>query len=101
MARIYEVPRSPSVALTWDMVFIVKQLLPKAGLFRGIRFMRQHLRSLLLLAGTCVTLSLVLGGVAGAQSAAPELDPSTTTSGVVLLVGGTLFLIERYRRRHR
>jgi len=43
----------------------------------------------------------VLGGVAGAQSAAPELDPSTTTSGVVLLVGGTLFLIERYRRRHR
>ena len=61
--------------------------------------MKEYLSRLPLLPAVCVTFILALGGVAGAQEAAPELDPGTTTSGVVLLVGGALFLIERYRRR--
>jgi len=43
-------------------------------------------------------LTLALGGVAHA-GAAPEIDPGTASSGVALLAGGALLLIERYRRR--
>ena len=62
--------------------------------------MKQYLPRVLLLAAACLTLTLVLGGVADAQDA-PELDPGTASSGIALLVGGALFLIERYRRRRR
>jgi hypothetical protein len=44
-------------------------------------------------------LTLALGGVAHALEAVPELDPGTASSGVALLAGGALLLIERYRRR--
>ena len=48
-------------------------------------------------AAACAMFTLALGGVA--HAAVPELDPGTATSGVALLVGGALLLIERYRRR--
>ena len=63
--------------------------------------MEKYLVRLPLFASGCLTLTLLLGGMAGAQAAAPELDPGSTTSGIVLLVEGALFPIERYRRRHR
>jgi len=47
-----------------------------------------------------ITFTLALDGVAhAAPGPVPELDPGTATSGVALLVGGALLLIERYRRR--
>ncbi len=52
----------------------------------------------LVFTAACLMFTLALGGVALA-SAVPELDPGTATSGVALLVGGALLLIERYRRR--
>jgi hypothetical protein len=52
----------------------------------------------LLFAAACITFTFALGGVAQAVPV-PELDPGTATSGVALLVGGALLLIERYRRR--
>ena len=60
--------------------------------------MEKHLSRLVRLAGACAMLTLALGGVAHAE-AVPELDPGTAASGVTLLAGGALFLIERYRRR--
>ena len=60
--------------------------------------MEKHLPRLVRLVGACAMLTLALGGVAHAV-AVPELDPGTAASGVTLLVGGALFLIERYRRR--
>ena len=48
--------------------------------------------------GAVALLTVVLGGVAQAVPL-PELDPSGASSGVALLVGGALLLIERYRRR--
>jgi hypothetical protein len=39
-------------------------------------------------------LAQVYDGVA----AVPELDPGTMTSGLALLIGGGLLLLERYRR---
>jgi hypothetical protein len=39
-----------------------------------------------------------MGGTAHA-SQVPELDPGTAASGIALLVGGALLLVERYRRR--
>ncbi len=50
-------------------------------------------------AAACVMFTLALGGVAHAAPVVPELDPGTASSGVALLVGGALLLIERYRRR--
>lgn len=41
--------------------------------------------------------ALALSGYAHAAGA-PELDPGNATSGLVLLIGGALFMIERYRR---
>jgi len=60
--------------------------------------MKKYLPLLVRLVGACAILTLALGGVAFA-GVAPELDPGTASSGVALLVGGTLLLIERYRRR--
>jgi len=37
--------------------------------------------------------------LAGITSVAPELDPSLSVAGLVLLVGTAAFVIERYRRR--
>ncbi len=50
------------------------------------------------LAGACALLTLAMGGTAYA-SPVPELDPGTAASGIALLVGGALLLIERHRRR--
>ena len=52
----------------------------------------------LVFAAACAMFTLALGGVAHAANV-PELDPGTATSGVALLVGGAMLLIERYRRR--
>jgi hypothetical protein len=49
------------------------------------------------LIGACAMLTLALSGVA--HAAVPELDPGTASSGVALLIGGALLLVERYRRR--
>ena len=44
--------------------------------------------------------ALCLFGLGGtAHAAVPELDPGTAASGLALLAGGLLFLIERRRRR--
>jgi membrane protein implicated in regulation of membrane protease activity len=37
--------------------------------------------------------------LAGITPVAPELDPSLSVAGLVLLVGTAAFVIERYRRR--
>lgn len=48
---------------------------------------------------TLAALSLFgLGGTAHAFSEVPELDPGTAASGLALLVGGLMLLIERRRR---
>ena len=60
--------------------------------------MKQSLFSALLIAAAGMTFAVGLGGVAHAV-AVPELDPGTANSGVALLIGGALLLIERYRRR--
>jgi len=61
------------------------------------------LRSLSL--GTSALLVLALAGPALAYSGdaigAPEIDPSLLGSGVALLVGGAMVVIERYRQRQR
>ena len=51
----------------------------------------------LVFAAACLMFTLALSGVA--LAAVPELDPGTASSGIALLVGGALLLIERYRRR--
>ncbi len=51
------------------------------------------------LVGACALLTLAMGGTAYAIEAVPELDPGTAASGIALLVGGALLLIERHRRR--
>ena len=61
--------------------------------------MKKLLNSLVF-ATACVMFTLGLGGVAHAVSAVPELDPGAATSGVALLVGGALLLIDGSRRRH-
>jgi hypothetical protein len=62
--------------------------------------MKDYLPRLLTLTAVCATFTLTLGGTAHAVPG-PELDPGTASSGVALLVGGVLLLIERYRRRRR
>lgn len=68
------------------------------------RLFREHsmkkLFNPLVFAAACLMFTLAFGGVAHALVApVPELDPGTASSGVALLVGGALLLIERYRRR--
>jgi hypothetical protein len=60
--------------------------------------MKKYLSHALVFVAACLMFTLALGGVALAGPV-PELDPGTATSGVALLVGGALLLIERYRRR--
>ena len=59
-------------------------------------------RILLQVAVSCGLLLLGVQGTASAQSvsvAVPEIDPGTAASGLALLAGSALYLIERYRRR--
>jgi len=53
------------------------------------------------LASFGISCGLLLLGLHGTAFAAPvpELDPGTASSGLVLAVGATLLLIERFRRR--
>jgi hypothetical protein len=60
---------------------------------------KERLSRLIPLIGAGAMLALALDGVAHA-SPVPELDPGTASSGIALLVGGALLLVERYRR-HR
>jgi hypothetical protein len=61
---------------------------------------RGSLSHALVLAAACLMFTLALGGVAHAiTQAVPELDPGNAVSGVALLAGGAMLLIERYRRR--
>ena len=58
-------------------------------------FLRKALSSL----GSCGLLWLALGGTAMAtKPTAPEIDPSLLGSGLALLAGGVLVVMERYRR---
>jgi hypothetical protein len=53
-------------------------------------------------AGVVALIGLVLApgaALAGAPPSAPELDPSLSIAGLVLLGGATAFVVERYRRR--
>lgn len=59
----------------------------------------KKLSNSLLFTAACLMFTLALGSVAHAIEAVPELDPGTATSGVALLGGGAMLLIERYRRR--
>jgi hypothetical protein len=43
--------------------------------------------------------SMLSAGSAFAISIGPELDPSSLGVGLALLSGGTMYLVERYRRR--
>ena len=50
--------------------------------------------------GPCGLFLLALGGTAMAKRpTAPEIDPSLLGSGLALLAGGVLVVLERYRRR--
>jgi hypothetical protein len=59
----------------------------------------------LLLLGSSVTM--IVAGLAGTASAVPtvssvpEIDPATATSGLALLAGAVLLLVERRRLRRR
>jgi hypothetical protein len=57
----------------------------------------------LLLLGSSVTMMVAgLAGTASATAVAvPEIDPATATSGLALLAGAVLLLIERRRLRRR
>jgi len=64
--------------------------------------MRTITTSQLFWLGSGVTMIVLgLAGTASALIAVPELDPGTATSGLALLAGGALLLIERFRRRRR
>jgi len=52
----------------------------------------------LAMAGAFVLLVLAITGTAYADGV-PELDPGTASSGLALLAGGFLLLLERHRRR--
>ena len=60
--------------------------------------MKKDLFHSLVFAAACAMLTVGLAGMALADGV-PELDPGTATSGVALLVGGAMLLIERYRCR--
>ncbi len=60
--------------------------------------MKKELFHSLVFAAACAMFTVALAGVALADGV-PELDPGTATSGVALLFGGAMLLIERYRRR--
>lgn len=50
----------------------------------------------LAVSGICL---FVGAGVAHAAGGAPELDPGSAASGLALLVGGAMLIIERHRKR--
>ena len=60
------------------------------------------MRDALRVAGVVALIVLVLApraALAGIPGVAPELDPSLSVAGLVVLGGATAFVIERYRRR--
>jgi hypothetical protein len=60
--------------------------------------MKRLIAGAMALVGACALFTLAMGGTAHAAPV-PELDPGTAASGIALLVGGALLLVERYRRR--
>jgi hypothetical protein len=67
--------------------------------------MKANMTTRLMLLGSSVAMMAVgLAGTAfatGYPPAAPEIDPTTATSGLALLAGGVFLLIERRRLRRR
>jgi hypothetical protein len=63
--------------------------------------MRTAKTSRLVLLGSSVAMLVV--GLAGIASAAPvpEIDPGSATSGLALLAGAAMLLLERHRRSRR
>ena len=63
--------------------------------------MTNFLRKALPLFGSCSLILLTLAGTARADwtPSVPEIDPSLLGSGLALLAGGVLVVMERYRRR--
>lgn len=67
--------------------------------------MKAIMTTRLLLLGSSVTM--IVAGLAGTASAVPtvssvpEIDPATATSGLALLAGAVLLLVERRRLRRR
>jgi hypothetical protein len=60
------------------------------------------MRDALRVAGVVALIVFILApraALAGIPGVAPELDPSLSVAGLVLLGGATAFVIERYRRR--
>jgi hypothetical protein len=52
------------------------------------------------LIGVSTMVLLGLAGVASAQAApVPEIDPSSAASGLVLIAGGVVLIMEQLRRR--
>jgi hypothetical protein len=57
------------------------------------------MKDVIRVAGVVTLIALLLApGAAFAGFSAPELDPSMSVAGLVLLGGAAAFLIERYRR---
>ena len=50
-------------------------------------------------AAVTLTLCIAVSGTALAGPSVPELDPGSSASGLALLIGGAVLLLERYRRR--
>ncbi|MGO8802403.1 MYXO-CTERM sorting domain-containing protein [Candidatus Binatus sp.] len=53
------------------------------------------------LGGSAAMMLLGLAGTASASPAVPEIDPGSAASGLALLAGAVLLLIERRRRSRR
>jgi len=64
---------------------------------RGSCMKKRILGGAMTFAGACALFTLAMGGIAYAS--VPELDPGTASSGLALLAGGFLLLVERHRRR--
>jgi len=63
--------------------------------------MKTIVRSRLFWLGSSAAVMLLgVAGTASATPVAPEIDPSSAASGLALLAGGIMLLVERHRRRH-
>jgi|HubBroStandDraft_6_1064221.scaffolds.fasta_scaffold1341966_2 hypothetical protein len=64
--------------------------------------MRTTTTSRLLLLGSSAAMLVVgLAGIASATPVVPEIDPGSATSGLALLAGAAMLLLERHRRSRR
>jgi hypothetical protein len=67
-----------------------------------VKKMKTITTSRVFLFGSSVAMMVVgLAGTASAITAVPEIDPATATSGLALLAGAVLLLIERRGLRRR